>query len=243
MNELFQAAINLDIDKIKEYINVIPLNRLKCKDIQDIYFISLGYFLLANGKFSPKYQPTADKIKYRARNILELLDSIMSTKHSDMIIPFMNWAKQVAFEDDNSDFEDSFFTKEDVLLRAGFRKIDLQLYIECERFNYSNVKDLLEKGANPDISLPFELKEENLPLPNDYTEIYETDSAIGHTVEYACSFFDIHDGMRDFENILNGKTMTNVNSQIINLMTCAANLLLYQLLAGYNKESEFTQIG
>lgn len=234
---LISAAINLDATYIKNVAsNCDPTsdNRLL---FQEAFNIIYGYALLADDKFNTtEYQNVADQIKFKAIDIIGFLRHKLGFLQDETNVNFMEWAKIMSFADNTYNFEDAFFTSEKTMLKAGFRPIDMQLYIESERFNYTGVKDLLEKGANPNVWFPFDISENDLPLQENLLEHYETDSTSSHVLSYACDFFDCYGGMGVFKDILNNIAITNESSLKTNIMICGANMLLYRLIKPYDNE-------
>lgn len=237
MTSLSSAAINLN----EAFIQNVASHYAPTSDsriiFQEAFNIIYGYILLSDDKFlDVENQKVSDKIKIKAYRLLGFLRHKFGFASDKTIPDFMEWAKIMSFEDDNSDFEDTFYTPKETMLKAGFRAIDMQLYIEAERFNYNGVKALLEKGANPNVWFPFEISEKDLPLPKDLSGHFEIDSTSAHVLSYACDFFDCYDGMSDFKNIINNTPISHESSLMMTIMTCGANALLYQLIKPYDKE-------
>jgi len=120
-----------------------------------------------------------------------------------------------------------------VFLKRGYREIDLRLYNAAERFSFSETKELLDLGANPDIT--FYETEEDEKRDDGYNildRIWSECSFLG-SCEVLPEFKSYEE--RRFFPYMNQKNIENLLGDLIGL---AAHEEMYDLLIIYSKDKK-----
>ena len=238
MSELLKAAALLDKDTISRIMlrDAPPDAPDMCMmGVLNIYYIVYANYILANGtEFN---RPEDDGIRLivrrRSEKILEFFESVYPIRRSKSDIGFLQWASWMG-EPDETSIEDEFETSEELLLRAGFRKKDLDLWLACRKFDLFEARLLLASGANPNVHIPFCLREDNVPLPGDYRDIFDTDCVLWHTGAYAADFFECFNGMEYWKCAVFGGDISITKSYVPSLLQSAAYQIFYDAVLPYS---------
>lgn len=239
MCDLLKAAAFLDKETICKIMleDSPPGNSDNCMmGILNIYYIVYANHLLARGTgFSkPEHQKVCDIIKERSKEILDFFESTYPISKSQRDIGFLQWASWMAQPEDTT-IENEFESSEETLLDAGFRKIDLDLWLACRKLDLFSATILLTTGANPNVHIPFCLHKEDLPLKKDYRHEYETDCVLWHVGGYSADFFDCYNGYEYWDCGVNGRDLELGESYLPCLVQSAAYQIFYNIIQRYSE--------
>lgn len=240
MSILIKAAAFLDKNTICRIMleESPPGNSGNCiMGILNIYYIVYANHLLANGiEFNEaERQEVCKAIRERSEEILDFFESTYNISKSQRDIGFLRWASWTV-EPDDTTIEDIFESSEETLIKAGFRKIDLDLWLACQKFDLLEATKLLASGANPNVHIPMYLHDEGLPLPPNYWKNYDTDNVIGHVGEYSEIFFDVYNGYDYWDCGVNGGDIEICESYLASLIESAAFQIFYNTVLPYSKK-------
>jgi len=141
----------------------------------------------------------------------------------DAAIDYKKYGEFFFCDDDSYTLEDIFCgITIDKYLENGCRQIDLELYASVSKFNFANVRELLELGANPDADL----------IPVDRDDICNCLDRIETECSYLCTCQIFPLIMTETEKVLDNHT--NVKFQdICDLIGWAAHEDMCALLKEY----------
>lgn len=232
-SDLIKAAALLDEATIRDIMlkESPPTDENICMmGILNIYYIVYANYVLAAGTgfTTEKANHIRDHVKGRSATILDFFESTYPIKKAFRDSGFLQWGSWTAEAPEN--IEDYFESPEEVLLKAGFRKIDLDLWTACLCFDLVEIRVLLACGADPDVHIPFALSEKDLPLAENYREIYETNCASWHASGYSSDFFDCYNGFEYWECSAGQKDIDIPDSYLPALIQAAANQIIYNYL-------------
>lgn len=242
MCDLIKAAAFLDKDAIREtFLRIYPEGSTDiCMiGILNIYYIVYANYVLANGVdfIDREEQKVCESVRQRSQEILDFFESTYPIDKSQRDTGFMQWANWMAESEDYT-IQDEFDSPEDVLLKAGFRKIDLNLWLACQRYDLSQVRVLLDSGANPDVSIPYSVGDKDIPLPDEYEFDIETSSVISNAGTYLGDFFYCYDGFDYWKCGVNGLDRDIDDSYLPCLIEPAAYQIIYNTVLPYSKSSK-----
>lgn len=225
--QLIKSVAVLDADKVIEIMSR-DSNRGCLYGVLNIYWLVYANYLLLNqGGWGDK-QTIVDKCLERCNKILSFFEANFPIPR-DKDLSFMEWAQNFG-PSYAVDIDDCVFTTRDVLIKAGFRDVDMDLYVACEQFDLPKVRLLMSNGANPDVDFPCEISEDDLPLPEDYVDALEVDSVGLWVKEWACGFVDEDFGMDYWSAAASGTQIVVPKSYIPDLCKSAAYQVLYNAL-------------
>lgn len=232
-SDLLKAAALLDEKVIKELMleDSAPDSENCCMmGVLNIYYIVYANYVLAMGTGFPTDRENAirDQIKIKAKSILDFFESTYPINKALRDSGFLQWGSWMAEYPEN--IEESFDSSEEVLLKAGFRKVDLDLWLACTRYDLAEVRVLLARGANPNVEIPYALTEDQLPLIKNYRQEYDTDCALWHSCRYSADFFQCYDGFEYWECSIEKRDMKVEDSYISALIQSAAYQIIYNYL-------------
>lgn len=240
MTDLIKAAAFLD----KETICKIMLKELppdspeNCMmGVLNIYYIVYANYLLAQGiEFNnPEHQKVCNVIRQRSQEILEFFESAYPIRKSQREFGFLQWGSWMS-EPEDTTIEDEFESPEELLIKAGFRKIDLDLWLACQTFDLFKAKILLASGANPNVHIPRCIREEDIPLLENYRSKYETDSVLWHVSGYSADFFDCYNGYEYWKCGACGGDTDITDSYLPCLVQSAAFQIFYNTILPYSRK-------
>lgn len=239
MSDLIKAAALLDKETVSSIMlrESPPGNSDNClMGILNIYYIIYANHLLANGIMfnDPDHQRVCIEIRKRSQQILDFFESTYNFRKSQRDIGFLQWAGWMS-EPDDTTIEDEFDSSEETLLCAGFRKMDLELWLACQKFDLFSAKMLLASGANPNVQIPHCLRKEDLPLDEDYVDNYGTDSVLWHVGGYSADFIDCYNGYEYWNCAVNGGDIEISESYLPCLIQSAAFQIFYNAVLPYSK--------
>lgn len=234
-SDLLKAAALLDEKSIKEIMleSSAPGSDDCCMmGVLNIYYIVYANYVLAKGTGFPTDGENAirDQIEVKSKSILNFFESMYPINKALRDSGFLQWGSWMA--EHPEDIEESFDSSEEVLLKAGFRKLDLDLWLACARYDLAEVRVLLARGGNPRVEIPYALTEDQLPLIKDYRQEYETDSAMWHAGRYSTDFFQCYDGFEYWKCSVENRDIKLEDSYISALIQSAAYQIIYNYLSG-----------
>lgn len=189
-----------------------------------LYYITMCYKRVMWNEFIEETMPF---VREQRKNI-DLLLSLWKNKFgvdTEATIDYKKYEEYFYCLEDEESFDDVFWYPIESYLENGCRKIDLELYEAVSKFQFSKVKELLEKGANPDVNL--------ISLNEDKDDPYNCLERIGGECSYLCTC-QIFPIIKDYH----GAWFINLpvyDSEIGDLIGWAAHEDMYNLLLDYSK--------
>ena len=228
--QYINAVFNIDVEEFKRLLSTVPFDKELLINIEPeeegcplpIYWITQCWEIVYE-------HPEEWKDEYK--------DSITQKKHNNLII------KKI-FEDDfgvkfepidfyNTDFwfyrnwrhdtfEDIFDCSKEVMLSQGYKELDLELYAAVCKFNFTEVKRLLELGADPLCEIVFDEYDEKATVGRIWPECCHLENELEHLILKNSKAYPLDDNARD----------------LINLIGLAAHKTMFDLLVLYCKDDD-----
>ncbi len=192
------------------------------------WLVYSNYVLLNNNVCSKNSQPILNICLEKCKRILNFFEDSYSIP-PDKDIAFLNWAS-LFFSMGEEDIYDCVFTSRNTLKKAGFRDIDMDLYVACVSFDLARVRNLIAQGADPNVLFPCDISDEQLPLSENYADDIEIDCVSGHVLQWIYDFFDCYDGMKYWEAAALGVEINIAESYLYEIGQSAANQVLYNTM-------------
>lgn len=194
--EKVQTALSFDQILIKSVyhnmydvvVDMVKSSRFNNRLLEDIgicempfpiYYITLCYKRVMWQDFIEETMPMVLEQRKRIDDLLLFWEENCGVDIHQKI-DYKKYSELFYCADETDSIEDVFFDDIQKYLDNGCRMIDLELFEAVEKFQFERVKDLLEKGANPEAKL-ISIDEKD---KNDYYNCFDR---IGMECSYLCS--------------------------------------------------------
>lgn len=162
-NELIEAVFNIDDKRFFKLVADGRLNESILKDIKffystplPLYYITIcwDYILKDYNEWKEEYRDIVYKRKCQNDCINKFFINQYGLDMSD--IPFSNYCDYFYSQPKDATVEDCLWETKDNLMSQGVKEIDIELYCSVVKFDYEQVENLLQCGANPRTWIPCE---------------------------------------------------------------------------------------
>ena len=143
-----------------------------------LYYITLCYKRVMWGDFIDEVMPVVLEHRKRIDDLLAFWEERFGVD-IHQTIDYKKYWELFFCADENESLKDVLLCDPQKYLDNGCRMIDLELFEAVEKFQFERVKDLLEKGADPDANLIFDGNDKD-----DYLNCLER---IGNEIFYLSS--------------------------------------------------------
>lgn len=172
-----------------------------CYFVKELYWLSYANLVILNSEgWKKELLPVISTVTDRCKTLLAFYETIIKIP-KDKNLGFMEYAKTFCRHCDR--IEDVVFTDKDLLIKLGYREIDMDLCVAAENFDLQKVRQLLQQGADPYVEFPCEITEEDLPVEDDDENI-ERFSIISQADMYASDFIEVSEGLKYWRAAANG---------------------------------------
>lgn len=183
-NVLVTAVYHNFPEAVSQLLDCVEFDKELLKDIgledarnpYPIYLITQCYKVIFSGNFIDSVMPW---IVEQRKNTVRMLD-IWKAKlgiDADRPVNYHKYKSSFYSDEDDADYEDVFcFDKLQDFLDNGCKKIDVDLYMAVNKFQYDKVRELILQGANPDANL--------VPVGGDESDPYNCRSRVGDESAY-----------------------------------------------------------
>lgn len=224
---LIKAVFFNMIDVVKEMARSKRFNRELLDDIGiseapfPLYYITLCYKKVMWEDFIDEAMPLVLAHRKRIDDLLAFWEEQFGVD-IHQTIDYKKYWELFYCVDETESLKDVLLCDPQKYLDNGCRMIDLELFEAVDKFQFEQVKDLLEKGANPDANLVFDGNDKD-----DYLNCLER---IGNEIFFLCSceVFPMLEERKD-EWFVNYEI--NEDNAIGNLFGWAAHEEMYSLLS------------
>ncbi len=194
--EKVQTALSFDQILIKAVyhnlydvvVGMVQSNRFNNRLLEDIgicetpfpiYYITQCYKRVMWEDFIEETMPMVLEHRKRIDDLLLFWEEKCGVD-THQKIDYKKYGELFCCADETDSMDDIFFDDIQKYLDNGCRMIDLELFGAVEKFQFERVKDLLEKGANPEAKL-ISIDEKD---KNDYDNCFD---CVGMECSYLCS--------------------------------------------------------
>ena len=199
--------------------------------ILNLYFIAYAnYILLLSYGDSEDSRPIINGCRQKCKRILDFFESSYPIPE-DKDLAFLTWMADISPCGKYDDIKDCVFTNRDTLRKAGFRDLDIDLYVACENFDLSLVRSLIRQGADPNVLFPCDISENDLPLRDDFADEIKVTCAKWHVGQLACDFTNCYYGMSYWKAAVEGDDIDVNTSYIHSVLNPAANQVLFDAIS------------
>lgn len=165
--------------------------------LNNYWMVYANYVLLSEEGWSEKAKPIVDSCLIKCKKILAFFEESYPIP-KDKDLAFSKWVRRL-FGEDIEDIDDCIYSSRDILVKAGFRDMDIDLYVACSDMDLARTRSLIKQGADPNVLLPWSLTPQSLPLPKDYSNKMEVDSVERYVGGWSCDFLDCYCGFAYWE--------------------------------------------
>lgn len=194
--DIYKEAILFRIESVINYfhenhsVGSLPCD---CDFVTELYWMSYANLMILNSNgWEKELLPVISAVTDRCKTLLAFYETIIKVP-DDKNLGFMEYAKTYCAHYDS--IEDAVFTEKELLLKLGYREIDMDLCVAGENFDLQKVRQLLQRGADPSVEFPCEITEEDLPVADDDENI-ERYSLLSQAGMYASDFIDVSEGLK-----------------------------------------------
>lgn len=223
----------LHVDEVIETMNRIsPPKAPHCIfGILNLYFFAYAdHVLLSSYGDCEDSRSIIDGCRQKCKCILDFFESSYPIPE-DKDLAFLTWMADISPCGKYNDIEDCVFTNRDTLRKAGFRDLDIDLYVACENFDLSLVRSLIRQGADPNVLFPCGISENDLPLREDFADEIEVGCVKWNVGQLACDFIDCYNGMSYWKAAVEGDDIDITTSYISSILEPAANQVLFNAIS------------
>ena len=195
-----------------------------------LYYITMCYKRTMWGEFRADIMPFIEKQRINIDKLLQLWKERFGAD-VDEIIDYKKYEDYFYCLSDDETDRDVLLDPREKYTENGCRDIDIELFIAVDKFQFSKVKELLERGANPDANLvPIDDKDK------DFQDPWNCLDRIGAECSYLCT-------CQIFSHINKPHGAWYINyalteREIGDLIGWAAHEDMYKLLEQYVKTEE-----
>lgn len=158
----------------KEFLQDIGLDEARTP--YPIYLITQCYNVIFAGNYTESIMPWIMEQRDNTAKILTIWKAKLGID-VDRNVDFWKYKSCFYSDEDDADYEDVFLLdKLQDFLDNGCRRIDIDLYMAVNKFQYDKVRELMAQGANPDADL--------VPVNGDETDPYNCRERIGGECAY-----------------------------------------------------------
>lgn len=121
--------------------------------VYSIYQVAYcNYLILSDEEWNPAFMTVVKSCRMECKKILDYLKTVISipdTFEAELAV----FLKKFSYYEDDEDLDMMLDGSLHELVSLGYREIDCKLYEAGMKLKYSEVKELLRKGANPRINI------------------------------------------------------------------------------------------
>ena len=198
-DKLIKSVFDLDIDTFMAMVENGEFDEAYCQDthiFNDVVFplhhITICWDIIFSfvDEWKEEFRETLRTRKAKNDQLKEYFAKQLGLDMNVNVIKFSDYHNHFYCMAPDDDIEECLCESEETLRKIGLRDIDIELAWNVERFNYEEVKRLLDEGANPGID--YSDDGENC-LSRIYSEIQFIYSEFQDNVLGKEKIYDIHD--------------------------------------------------
>ena len=184
--KLIKAVFHNQYDLVKDLLTSDEFDKSLLEDtgIFDyapfpLYYITMCYKHFMWNDYIEEVMPM---IHSHRKNIDALLELWKNEYGIDVTqkIDYKKYERDFFCTEDSETTDEVLWNPVEKFLKAGFRRIDIELYESVEKFHFDEVEKLLKQGANPDVDL--------LPIDDlDSNDPWNCLDRIGNECSYLCT--------------------------------------------------------